>query len=167
MFKSVFTKYVTAFMVIIVISFSILAGIISAQTVKYSVETKRDTLYNTANYIKIKLEDEISTTLAALNDENAADDFSFTEYINTADNKRNISRDISTLARYTKSMVIMVTDAEGRLLVTDDYTDPGTFLTHKVDAEVMGNIGGAQSYQAETTLGGMFAGRTVTSDPTS
>ena len=157
MFKSVFTKYVTAFMVIIVISFSILAGIISAQTVKYSVDTKRDTLYNTANYIKIKLEDEISAILAASGDENAADDFSFIEYINTTDNRRNISRDISTLARYTKNMIIMVTDAEGGLLVTDDYTDPGTFLTHKVDAQVMGNIGGAQSYQAETTLGGMFA----------
>ncbi len=156
MFKSVFTKYVTAFMVIIVISFSILAGIISSMTVNYSAETKRDTLYNTANFIKIKLENEITALLTAPETESSADNFNFAEYANSPENKRNIKNDISMLARYTKDLVIMITDRDGVLLITDDCTSTSTFLSGAIDAGVMKQIGGAQSYKAETTLGGMF-----------
>jgi hypothetical protein len=69
-----------------------------------------------------------------LDDEDAADDFSFNEYINTENNKQNITREITTLARYTKEFVFMITDAAGNLLITDDYADPSTFLSDKIDS---------------------------------
>lgn len=92
MFKSVFTKYITAFMVIIVISFSILAGIISSQTIQYSIKTKQATVINTANFLKVKFENDIASHLSSLNSEEAVEDFSFSEFINTGDNKQNIIR---------------------------------------------------------------------------
>jgi Signal transduction histidine kinase len=155
MFKSVFTKYVTAFMVIIVISFSILAGIISAQTVQYSVTTKQATVINTANFLKLKLESEITASLT--NSDDAADDFSLNAYINSGDNKHNIERDLTTLARYTEELVIMVTDAEGNLMITAEGIDPNIFLTNSVDSKIIDQIKDQQSYKAETTLGGMFS----------
>lgn len=157
MFKSVFTKYITAFMVIIVISFSILAGIISSQTIQYSIKTKQATVINTANFLKVKFENDIANHLASLDDEEAIDDFSFNEYINTGSNKLTITREITTLARYTKEFVFMITDAAGNILITDDYTDPTTFHQSKLDSSIVKDIVGKQSYQAETTLGGMFA----------
>ncbi len=157
MFKSVFTKYVTAFMVIIVISFSILAGIISSQTILYSIKTKQATVINTANFLKVKFENDIANHLASLDDEDAADDFSFNEYINTENNKQNITREITTLARYTKEFVFMITDAAGNLLITDDYADTATFRQNKIDPQIVNDLVKKQSYQAETTLGGMFA----------
>lgn len=157
MFKSVFTKYVTAFMVIIVISFSILAGIISSQTVQYSIKTKQATVINTANFLKLKFETDIADHLAESEGENAAEDFSFNEYINTGNNKQNITREITTLARYTKEFVFMVTDAAGNLLIVDDYADPSTFKSDKIDSAIIEELIDKQSYQAETTLGDMFA----------
>ncbi|HHW24902.1 MAG TPA: HAMP domain-containing sensor histidine kinase [Bacillota bacterium] len=156
MFKSVFTKYITAFMVIIVISFSILAGIISSQTIQYSIKTKQATVINTANFLKVKFENDIASHLSSLNSEEAVEDFSFSEFINTGDNKQNIIREITTLARYTKEFVFMVTDAAGNLLLTDDYTDPKTFRLSKIDSEIVKELINKQSYLAETTLGGMF-----------
>lgn len=144
-------------MVIIVISFSILAGIISSQTVQYSIETKQAAVINTANFLKVKFENDIANYLASLDNEDAEDDFSFNEYINTGDNNQTITREITTLARYTKEFVFMITDAAGNILITDDYTDPATFLQTRLDSDIVKELINRQSYQAETTLGGMFA----------
>ena len=92
-----------------------------------------------------------------MDDEDAADDFSFNEYINTENNKQNITREITTLARYTKEFVFMITDAAGNLLITDDYADPATFRQNKIDPQIVNDLVKKRSYQAETTLGGMFA----------
>ena len=49
MFKSVFTKYITAFLAIILVSFSILIVIVSAIVTNFSINTKRDLMEQTAS----------------------------------------------------------------------------------------------------------------------
>ena len=55
MFKSVFTKYITAFMVIIFVSFSVLILIVSAIVTNFSITTKRDLMEQTARNIIINI----------------------------------------------------------------------------------------------------------------
>ena len=51
MFRSLFTKYITAFMLIIVVSFTILAAIIGSLLVNYATESKRVTVADAASTV--------------------------------------------------------------------------------------------------------------------
>ena len=52
MFKSIFTKYITAFMLIIIGSFTMLASIICSMIVNNYTETSEDQLSSTSESIK-------------------------------------------------------------------------------------------------------------------
>ena len=60
MFKSVFTKYMITFMLIIVVSFSILAAITSTMVYNYSLQSQEETISHTASAAKMYLEIEYS-----------------------------------------------------------------------------------------------------------
>lgn len=58
MFKSTFAKYLTAFILIILISFLILSGIITSMIKTYAIEDKENQLLSTSNAISQHISDE-------------------------------------------------------------------------------------------------------------
>ena len=60
MFKSVFAKYITAFMVIIIVSFAVLIGIISTVVNKYSVNAKADLVAQSAQTAAAYIEEKLA-----------------------------------------------------------------------------------------------------------
>ena len=66
MFKSVFAKYITAFMVIITVSFAVLIGIISTVVNNYSVNAKADLVAQSAHTAAAYIEEKLQQAMTAL-----------------------------------------------------------------------------------------------------
>ena len=62
MFKSIFSKYITVFMLIIVISFVALVGIITSTVNRYSESAKSGLVEGTARSVALYLENRLSHT---------------------------------------------------------------------------------------------------------
>lgn len=110
LFKSVFARYMVAFMMIILLSFMILAMIITSLVQNYNNDQKQVELQRVATTAKTYLEDEY--------DEGGFS--SFAEYMQ--DNPEAVQRSLTAITRYSGDMFIMVTNSLGRTLVYDDST---------------------------------------------
>ena len=150
MFKSVFTKYVLTFMIIIGISFITLATIISAMVTNYSINTKQD-LMKKAVYI------------AGINIMNSYELYSRFNY-STFDNyvRRDntvISNILTTYAEIPESSVIFITDTAGNLLATNDI--PNGYIQSNLPATYLERLFEGQDPPNYSNLDGMFAERHV------
>ncbi|MBR4293046.1 MAG: hypothetical protein IKT54_05490, partial [Clostridia bacterium] len=123
MYKSVFAKYITAFMLIIVVAFMILAGIISSMMQSHSDASTEDTLKRSAQNVKLYMEQGFSSSGYE----------SYDAYIKGY--SMGILRDISTLAMFTNEAVILYIDSDGSILLSN------IALSHpSVNAITMQNI---------------------------
>lgn len=118
MFRSVFSKYITAFMLIIVLSFTILAVIIGSLLVNYSMDSKRNAVSNAASTVKFYLETDFT---GATSDE-------FNRYINFG--KKTLRHNFSIIVHYTGDLSILVLSTEGKVLMTDETTSLQAGYTH-------------------------------------
>jgi len=107
LFKSVFAKYMVAFMCIILVSFTILALVISGMVQQYATSSKRDDIDNMSN--------AATTMISADFAESEYGDFE--EYV--LSNRTAISRNISAISRYASEIYIIVTNESGKILVYD------------------------------------------------
>lgn len=107
MFKSVFSKYLAIFMLLITFSFLILAMIISSIANEYAINTKRESITKTNDNIVSFLVDDFEG-------DNSKD---FTEYLR--DNKETINT-ILTAALYYSDTTIFVVDSEGEPICSDN-----------------------------------------------
>lgn len=143
MFKSVFTKYVTAFMLIIAVSFVILAVVLCQMVSGYSVDMKADLVERTAdivtNYIKEQYKEEAS--------------YDFPQYVYFRRNR--IEPFISGVAGLNDDIMIFLTDASGSILLTDTNTAQGD-LNDNIPQNLMSELSsdGEQTFQGD--LGGVF-----------
>ena len=146
MFKSVFTKYITAFMLIIIISFTILASIISSMVTSYSNENTQDLLNRTAKNVKRYIEYEYSVS--------GYD--SFDQYI--ANNGSRVGYDITTLAMFTTDCIIMITDRQGNLAVSNGNVANLSEITEMdaIPQTVLDALSDQPSMKWSDTLGGFF-----------
>jgi len=94
-------------MLIIIISFLILAAIISSMMQTYSNSSTQDLLSRSAGNVKVYIEQGLYLS----GEEN------YTEYIESRQN--DILRDISTLALFTNESVIFLTDNSGNVLMSN------------------------------------------------
>ena len=62
MFKSIFTKYMTTFMLIIIASFMMLASVISTMMVNYYSDASRDRLTSTAEAVRTLVQKRMDYT---------------------------------------------------------------------------------------------------------
>ncbi|MDD4773696.1 MAG: HAMP domain-containing sensor histidine kinase [Eubacteriales bacterium] len=149
MFKSVFAKYITAFMLIIVISFTILAAIIGSLISDYSNRTTQDTLYRTATNVKKYIENGYAIS----------DAVDFVDFINS--DEQSIMQDISTLAMYNTDSVIFITDRRGEILISNELTT-GMEVTGTVSEAIFNELVLEGTLKRSDTLSGLFETKYIT-----
>lgn len=115
MFKSVFTKYITAFMLIIIISFAMLITIITSIVNTYSVQVKEEMVSRAAQTAVEYIESELTAT-------GMYDFKSFTSIY-----RDRVQPMLDIVATRTEDVVLLITDNSGKILMTggensDSYT---------------------------------------------
>ena len=110
MFKSVFSRYITAFMLIILISFIMVSAVISAQVSEFNSNNQRDLLDRTANSVKYYIESEYVRV-------GAQDIGSF-----VSGEQNRLMREISTLAALSSDAFVFVVDRQGSFIIHSDNT---------------------------------------------
>ena len=106
MFKSLFAKYVVAFMSILLLSVLLILVVITSIITGYSEETKLELMENAADSSAVYLEELLwKTPNAALSDL-------------LEENEREIYAMLSSIARHREDLTILVTDEGGRVLAS-------------------------------------------------
>lgn len=108
MFKSIFAKYITVFMLIILISFVALISIITSTVNSYSVNAKASLVENAAHSVSAYLENKLARTELA--------DFSAFVVLNESD----ISAVMRVVSANSEDLSILITDTGGNII---HYTD--------------------------------------------
>ena len=103
--KSLFTRYILAFLVIVVVGFSVLGLMISGMVANYSVSTKRTTIVQTA--------DSVSSFMVSNFSAGGTLDFNRYVYYNWS----MCSESLHLLAANSEQLVILILDKKGNILV--------------------------------------------------
>ncbi len=143
MFKSIFTKYITTFMLIILASFVMLAAIISTMMVTYYSDSAEQQITSTADSMKYLLEERLADYPAE----------SLSDYVKHHTDE--VSAYFSALTRYYEDTALFVTDTEGNVLASVGFRDP-SFGSTPVPESVMAAVREG-SYQGDSDLQGLFA----------
>ena len=106
MIKSVFFKYILAFLVIITIGFIILASVISSAIIQNSIDAKKISMARAANIAKQSVESSFNNS-----GYNSFADFAESE-------KKDISQSLTSYSDLTEDSLILITDLDGNILAT-------------------------------------------------
>lgn len=151
MFKSIFTKYITTFMLITVVSFVILGSVLCSMMIQYYKGASMDQLSSTTDSAKILMEKRYEEYGGG-----------FREFM--VENKSEIGDYFEALAGYDESMSVFVTDERGNVLASLGFSssDP---IGAKVDESVIGEVRHGR-YTGSGNLDGMFLhGRYIYGEP--
>ena len=107
MYRSLFSKYLTAFLLIIVVAFSILVAVIGSMLANYIGDINRETLSRTAVNVKEYIESEYHNY--------GTDDFNLFVYYKNG----NIKQILSMMSTFTDETFIFITDKKGTIAVTE------------------------------------------------
>lgn len=144
LFKSVFARYMVAFMLIILLSFLILALIITSMVQSYSYDQKQESLERVATSAKTYLETEYDERMFS----------SFTEYV-TSDPDA-VKRSLSAITLYSGDMFTIVTNSIGIVLAYDDST-PKEYITPELPYSVLKEVTSEGILMSDTNLKGIFS----------
>ena len=140
--QSIFTKYISAFLIIVFISFMILTVIVSSMTIKSANEQRINVAQNTATYMLDFLKTEYNYLTGA-----AQKKISFTEFVELYEEQ--LSDTIDILSKNAEKMTIMITDEKANILVSTDDMYGGAIP----DEEVHTVIGGLKGELLYTDMG--------------
>ncbi len=139
MFRSVFAKYLTAFMLILSFSFVILAASIGSLMLNYSDESKAKSLIQSSDALCTYFEDQFHGTTSN----------GFRDYVRQYQSV--IDRDIAMLVNYAGSVSVLVIGSDGDILASErgalEYTIPSEFLVEAASAPFL----------KTTDLGGLYS----------
>lgn len=119
--KSIFTKYISTFLLIIFISFFVLTLIISSMTIRSENTQKITIAENTANYITEYLVSEFSSFMVPTD---------FEKFISFKNS--DISNTINILSKNAEKMTIFITTPSGRILISTNNAYSGTIQDKEV-----------------------------------
>ena len=106
--KSVFSKYLLAFLLIIAVSFAIIAGVMSSMVSGYSADAKRGSVENGARTITSFIEDNYRTSAVAL----------FPQYVYVE--RSMLQSSMHLISVNSENMTIFITDESGVILLSGD-----------------------------------------------
>ena len=141
MFKSLFSKYMTAFMLIILISFAILAAVISGAVRTYALEHRERRIVQTAKAAELYL----SQTFY----DSGVGDFSQFIYYSSGD----AAEYLTLLTDYPSDTTIFISNAAGDILLTDLHSP--VLAGEAISSVVVEDILDGNSRQ-QNKLGGLF-----------
>lgn len=141
MFKSIFTKYITAFMVITLISFTLLAVIMSSMITNYSFEAKRSLVESTS-----------LSTVQALRSYMQLTGKDLSELL--INNKEEIRQTLTVQAENSEA-ILFITDTRGEILISSlEETDKT--LPDKLSDKVLADVLSGQGHYGFSNLDGTF-----------
>ena len=143
MFKSIFTKYITTFMLIIIASFVMLASIISSMMVSYYTDSSDQQIASAADSMRYLLEERLADFPSE----------TLNEYIRI--HSEEVSAYFSALTKYSGDVALFVTDKDGKILASVGFRDPA-FGKAPLSSEVMEQIRGGKSYTDGGDLQGWY-----------
>ncbi len=135
MFKSIFAKYVTAFMVIITFCFALLLLIVTSIVSNHSADTKTKLMNNAADVAQTILEEASEATLPG----------DFDEVLSSMGAER-LNGLLHSFVEYDSDLAVLITDHEGRILYVlggEEGRQPaevGSFLPMEVVTAVSDEI---------------------------
>ncbi len=146
MFKSVFTKYITAFLVIILVSFSVLILIVSAIVTNFSITAKHNIMEQTARNIIININNMLQFTDG------------FDALIN--EHSERIAHDLNIQALNSQS-TILITDRYGKILFasTQRPDEKDDHVLGDVPPDIIRDVASGLDTYSYSTLGGVFDNR--------
>ncbi len=106
MFKSVFAKYVLAFMLIILFCFSVIIAIVTSIVANYSLKNKAELVQNSAESAGVYFSERLAAT---------AENESFGEYV--ASGRGDVEDVLGVIASASDDMTVILTDRYGDLLL--------------------------------------------------
>ncbi len=117
MFKSLFSKYITAFMVVMVIGFAAVAVVVSVVFVQYTVGMKRDMIEMCSTLVVNYVKGECGVTDAH-------------EFERAVNKQFNEIKDYCTgISPIKNELIFMICDPEGHILINDGNTPYGYILS--------------------------------------
>ncbi len=140
--KSIFTKYISAFLLIIFISFFVLTLIISSMTIRSENTQKQSVAENTAEYITEYLISEFSTTFLVPTN--------FERFV--ALKRNDISNMIDILSKNAEEMTIFITTPTGKILISTDNAYSGNID----DAQILESLATEQGSHLYTDMSGLL-----------
>lgn len=143
MFKSIFTKYIAAFMTIIIVSFAILAFIVGSLTASYSLNERKSITTESANTVKDYLENEFY--------QSDANDLQLFIYYNYS----NLRRTLTLFTSYEKDLMLFLTDENGKVLITDKLAD-SEYVNAIISQDTVKKVFDTGSLDGKDNLGGVF-----------
>ena len=149
MFKSVFSKYVTAFMLIILVSFLVVLIITATAIGRFSNDVKQDAVMNTADTSKLYFSSLLYSSGAE--DLSALDDRERAEAERMLDNISSNSSDVSTI----------VTDMNGNVVLSYICDGSGMDFAGEVPRALTDEISADELYFSEGDFSGLFSGANV------
>ena len=157
--KSLFTRYITVFMLIIFVSFTILALVIGSNMTVMTLQDKKGDMENAA--------DNISTMITEIY--RPADKDAFSTQFGSSD--ANLSAYIRHLADFTGEMRVYIFDASGKLLMPADTYDTDSFSKDTLPENILsalrseGHFNGYDDMDSVMTADYLYSIRSVFSKP--
>ena len=149
MFKSIFSKYVTAFMLIILVSFLVVVIITSSAIGRFSNDTKEGFIKNSneiaKNYISSMLYSSESKTF-----------YSFEET-----EKHDINKMLYNISFNTQDVSTVVVDTEGNSVFSYTCDDNEITFSGNIPKEIIDKIVSEGMYYEVGSFGGFFKGAKV------
>ena len=144
MFKSVFAKYITAFMLIIFVSFAMLTVITTVMVNNYSVNEKSDVMQgaseSSAEYIEERLKAESSVYFRWFIDENMSD----------------LEPVLRTIAKGAKDVTLIVTDTEGNVLICTGSDSSAVTVGAVIPKSIMDEVNNGRKPGGFQNVEGVF-----------
>jgi len=144
--KSIFIRYISTFLIIIFISFFVLTLIITSMTIRSENKQKEEIAENTSNYITEYLISEFSASFMPTD---------FERFVALRFN--DISNMIDILSKNAEKMTILITDPQGKILVSTDGMYTGTIE----DSRVLSALTEKKENKFYTDIGGFWSGKTA------
>ena len=144
MFKSVFAKYITAFMVIVAVSFAMLLGIVTTVVNNYSVNAKADLVSQAAHTAAAYLEEKLRQT-------NMNDFAAF-----ASQNEADVALMMGAVSANSEDVTILLTDNSGNII---SYTDNDKTTLHvgaTIPKSVMDEVNNGEEVSQLDFLEGVF-----------
>lgn len=143
MFKSVFAKYVCAFMLIILFCFSVIIAIVTSIVTNYSVKNKAELVQNFAESAGEHFSEKLS-----------ANNQSFADYVEI--DAQSVLSVISVIASANDDITIFVTDSEGVVLISEGEEDQLTSKGVRTPTELTDRLNSGEHISENTTLDGIY-----------
>ncbi|MBQ7780332.1 MAG: HAMP domain-containing histidine kinase [Clostridia bacterium] len=145
MFKSIFTKYITAFIAITIVSFTVLSLIVGMMMAKFYTETNKKTLETVSNTAHDYLEQRLNAEGTTVN-----------EFV--VEHEEELAAYIASVTKYHNDVAVFVCDSAGNVKAFDTNRLPDNFGKKGIPKRIMVRLVD-QPYYSHSDLGGMLPTR--------